>query len=131
MRQFTVRTTAKYELADITKLVTEIFASTPIQTGLLTVFVPHTTAAIVCNEHEPRLKSDILRVVKTVEKQSVFFGGFKHNADEGNAHAHIISALTGPSRSFIAVYHAAGDGWAAGSSNLRASHAILVDLRKI
>lgn len=105
---FEILTQAKYELVNITEKISSAIAESGIASGLAVVFVPHTTAGLVCNEDESKLKSDILRVVKSIEEKSVVFGGFAHDAREGlsadqagNAHAHIVSALSGNSRSFI------------------------------
>ena len=108
METLTVKSQVKYQLIDITDKVADVISKSAIKSGIILVYVPHTTAGIVCNEDEARLKSDILKVPQAVEKHSDIFGGFEHDRDEGrpageagNAHAHIASALSGSSRCFI------------------------------
>ena len=101
METITVKSKAKYELIDITDKVADVISKSAAKSGVVIVFVPHTTAGIVCNEDETKLKDDILKVLKTLEQNSKFFGGFEHDRDEGNAHAHIAAALSGSSRNFI------------------------------
>lgn len=101
MDAFMVQTKSKYELVDITSQVNACIQKTKIQSGIALVFIPHTTAGIICNENESNLKSDILKVIKKLEDKSKLFGGFTHDRDEGNAHAHIAAAINGSSRNFI------------------------------
>lgn len=101
MYSFTANTKAKFELINITAQIDRLVAESKIESGFALVFIPHTTAGIICNEDEARLKNDILQVIKTLKEKSRSFGGFAHDADEGNAAAHIVAALSGNSRSFI------------------------------
>lgn len=101
METITVKSKAKYDFLDITDQIQAIVSGSRAKSGIVLVFVPHTTAGIICNENETNLKNDILRVLKALEQNSKFFGSFKHDAEEGNAHAHIAAALSGSSRSFI------------------------------
>lgn len=96
-----IQTKSKYDLVDITNQVQDLVSNSGIQSGVALVFVPHTTAGIICNEEETNLKADILKVLRALDAHSDFFGGFGHDRQEGNAHAHIAAALSGSSRSFI------------------------------
>lgn len=101
MREFAVATKKHFELVDLTDTIKKIVSESKIENGILVVYSPHTTAGIVCNENESRLKSDILKAAEALKKNSDFFGGFTHDADEGNAAAHIFISVTGNSRAFI------------------------------
>ena len=101
MLKINLESSLEYELIDITDRVRECVTKSGQKSGLALVYVPHTTAGIICNENETNLKGDILRVVKSLAENSKFFGGFKHDAQEGNAHAHIVSSICGNSRTFI------------------------------
>ncbi len=60
--------------------------------GLLSVFCPHTTAAVSLNvAHDPTVAKDILAVM---EKLVPYSGGYAHL---GNADAHIKASLIGAS----------------------------------
>lgn len=102
MDTLNILTKAKYELIDITSKIRDVVSKTQIQSGLAVVFIPHTTAGIICNEDEANLKSDVLKVLAALEQNPKFFGGFEHDRGEmGNAHAHIISSICGNSRTFV------------------------------
>lgn len=101
MDSVAVKSQTQYELIDVTREVAEVISKSAVKSGTVLVFVPHATAGIVCNENEAHLKTDILKVMKAVDEHSDFFGGFDHDRDEGNAHAHITAALSGSSRSFV------------------------------
>ncbi len=101
MLKINLKSTARYELIDITDRVQDVITKNSQNSGLALVYVPHTTAGIICNENETNLKDDILKVLKSLSENSNFFGGFEHDAQEGNAHAHIVSSICGNSRTFI------------------------------
>ena len=95
MEQFEVRTHQRTEFVDITGRVQEIVERSEAQTGLCTVYVPHTTAACTINEHaDPDVARDI---VAEVNKIVPFEDNYQH--DEGNSAAHIKASLFGSSHS--------------------------------
>ena len=49
---FTVKTSKRLEIIDITNNVEKIVRKTGIKEGILIIFEPHTTAAITINETE-------------------------------------------------------------------------------
>lgn len=94
MKSLQVSSKNQFELIDITDKINE---QIEIASGLALLFVPHTTAGIVCNENESKLKNDILDLLKEFKASRQF----KHDPGEGNAHAHVINALTQGARIFI------------------------------
>lgn len=72
-------------------------AESGIRNGICLVFVPHATAAIIANEYEPRIVADYIELVKQLFKPEY---PWKHNSIDNNAHAHLASAIIGPSRIF-------------------------------
>jgi secondary thiamine-phosphate synthase enzyme len=93
--EFTVRTSERFQVIDITARVEEAVRKSGIRNGIAMVFVPHATAAIILNEYEPRIVSDYIELVKQVFKPDY---PWRHNEIDNNAHAHLASALIGPSR---------------------------------
>jgi len=88
-----VRTTSRVEFVEITGLVRRWLKDQGITSGVLTLYVPHTTAAVTINEHaDPSVVQDI-----TMELNKVipFDDNYRHL--EGNAAAHIKSSLVGAS----------------------------------
>jgi len=97
MWKISVKTEKHSEIIDITSKVKQIVEASGIKSGLCTVYVPHTTAAIVVNENtDPSVKGDILQ---SLDKLVPWDDVYSHN--EGNAAAHIKAAIIGSSKTFI------------------------------
>ena len=97
MWKISVKTEKHSEIVDITSKVKQIVEASGIKSGLCTVYVPHTTAAIVVNEDtDPSVKEDILQ---TLDRLVPWDDVYSHI--EGNGAAHIKAAITGSSRTFI------------------------------
>ncbi len=89
-----VRTTRRQEFVDLTPKIQEIIRGNSIKTGVIHIYIPHTTAAVTINEnYDPSVIQDIL---STLEKLIPERGGYSHL--EGNAHAHIKASIIGSSR---------------------------------
>jgi len=87
----------RFQVINITPQVEEVVHDSGIKEGLVHVFVPHATAAVITNEYEPRIVSDYIEwIIKNVPPNY----SWRHNEIDNNAHAHITSALVGPSRTF-------------------------------
>ncbi|PIP36784.1 MAG: hypothetical protein COS92_01525 [Desulfobacterales bacterium CG07_land_8_20_14_0_80_52_14] len=94
---FTVKTTQKTELIDITgevqAYVNRITKESGITSGFCLVFVPHTTAAVTINENaDPSVRTDILAALNRMVPKDIPY----HHL-EGNSPAHIRSTLVGVS----------------------------------
>lgn len=87
--QFQLSTNERVECVDVTDRVT---AALDIDSGLCTVFVPHTTAGVVVNEDEQRLRSDFERVLNKLVPQGA---GYAHDDIDRNADAHLRAMLLG------------------------------------
>jgi secondary thiamine-phosphate synthase enzyme len=96
-RIFTLSTSEKYQLIDLTESIEEIVSESEVEKGLCLVHASHATAAIICNEHESGLLHDILRKVKELFPPSA---GYLHDRIDDNASSHVASALIGASRTF-------------------------------
>ena len=97
MKKLSLKTTERGQLVDITQDVISYVSKTKIRDGLVTVYVPHTTAGVTVNENaDPSVKKDILDYLgRLIPKDP----GFSHS--EGNSDSHIKSTLTGTSQTFI------------------------------
>jgi secondary thiamine-phosphate synthase enzyme len=97
LKTLSVKTSNRVELLDITHLIEKVVAESGIKSGLCTLFVPHTTAAVTINENaDPSVKSDI---INEMNKVIPFDDNYAHL--EGNAAAHIKSSLFGASETII------------------------------
>ncbi len=92
--QFTIKTTKREEIIDITSQVSEVVAENADENSkVCLVYVPHTTCGILINEnYDSDVQADILDFLKN----SVPKSGWKHS--EGNSDAHIKASLIGTSQ---------------------------------
>lgn len=94
IKEINVSSKKRYELVDITDKVEEVIRESEVKDGLVLVFVPHSTAAILLTENEIGLKEDWLSFFKKV----VSGIDFKHNRIDNNADSHILSGLLGQTK---------------------------------
>jgi len=88
-----VRTQTKEALVDITGRIREEISSSGIQSGICSVYVPHTTAGMTINENaDPSVKEDILMTLGKMVPDSL---PYRHS--EGNSPAHVKASLVGSS----------------------------------
>ncbi|WP_340099215.1 secondary thiamine-phosphate synthase enzyme YjbQ [Salinibaculum salinum] len=90
MTEFTVSTDDRLTVVNITDRVEEELSADA--SGTATVFVEHTTAAIVVNEAEQRLLSDFEDALAELVQDE----GWAHDDIDDNADSHIRSLLLGP-----------------------------------
>lgn len=94
METLRIKTTRRTELVDVTGRVSQVVAEAGISEGVCFLYVPHTTAAVLMNEHaDPDVARDLEGVFDRLVPQS---GHYWHR--EGNADAHAKAALAGASR---------------------------------
>jgi secondary thiamine-phosphate synthase enzyme len=92
-KDFEVRTEERHQIVDITQQVDEIVAASGIREGICSIYVPHATAAIVINENDdPNICLDLLDALDKLVPDGVW----RHDRVDGNAAAHIKSAILGP-----------------------------------
>ncbi len=93
MKSFTVETGSRSEFVDITGQVQDIISNMDVKDGVVTVFVPHTTAGITINENaDPDVVTDILAAL---DRMVPWRAGYRHG--EGNAAAHVKASMMGSS----------------------------------
>ncbi len=98
MHTFTVRTTRRAELVDITGKVGEAVKKGGLADGIALVFCPHTTAGITINENaDPSVCRDMIS--KTSELVEENDPSYTHA--EGNSDSHVKSSLVGASETII------------------------------
>lgn len=97
MITLSISTRQREELLDISALLRSKIREYGWNTGLLTVFCPHTTAAITINENaDPDVQADIISTLGKLIPQK---GNYRHS--EGNSDAHVKSSLVGASEQVI------------------------------
>lgn len=94
---FSVRTGRHTQMIDITNRVEGIVRESGVDSGVCTVFVPHTTAAVTINENaDPNVVRDF---TKEINKIVPWEDGYLHA--EGNSAAHLKASLIGFSEQII------------------------------
>lgn len=97
MTELEVASRQKVELIDVTAEVRRTIRATGITSGLVLLFVPHTTAAITINENaDPDVARDLVMELNRIVP---FEDGYRHT--EGNSAAHLKSSLVGASLTLI------------------------------
>ena len=79
-------------MVDITSEVADMLKSSGIRNGLLTVYVPHTTAGITINENAD---PDVIHDVLTALDQAIPWSQSFYRHGEGNSAAHVKSSMVG------------------------------------
>jgi secondary thiamine-phosphate synthase enzyme len=97
MKKFEVQTSLRAQLVDITAQVKTILKGENISSGIIIVYVPHTTCGITINENaDPAVKDDMTAVLGKLVPHDA---GYRHA--EGNSDAHIKASLIGSSITVI------------------------------
>ncbi len=94
MPGFSVKTTRRSELIDITAQVASVVEASGLAEGVAHVYVPHTTCGITINEAaDPSVAADILMYLDELVPRD----HPKYRHAEGNTDAHIKASLMGSS----------------------------------
>ncbi|WP_338728493.1 secondary thiamine-phosphate synthase enzyme YjbQ [Haladaptatus sp. DJG-WS-42] len=93
-----VETTARVELVDLTDRISGEIP--PDASGVCTVFLQHTSAGLLVQENESRLKGDLVRMLESVVPTG---NGYGHDEIDNNADSHLRAALLDSSLSIPVV----------------------------
>jgi secondary thiamine-phosphate synthase enzyme len=97
IKRLEVQTSSRTQLIDITSQVKAFLRSVAISSGIIVVYVPHTTCGITINENaDPSVKEDFSAFLSSIIP---FEGTYNHA--EGNSDAHIKASITGSSVTII------------------------------
>jgi secondary thiamine-phosphate synthase enzyme len=89
-----VKTQRRTQLVDVTDLVRHAVEKSTVEEGVCYVYVPHTTAGVIINEHfDPDVATDLEGVFDRLVPKS---GPYRHS--EGNSDSHAKAALVGASQ---------------------------------
>ena len=94
----TIRVTSQNEgdVIDLTDEVKQVVKDSGIKTGLVHLFVQHSTAALTTIEFEPGVLQDLKRALSVLAPDNA---DYAHNTcwGDGNGRSHVKAALVGPS----------------------------------
>lgn len=98
-KSFSVKTKGDTDIIDITHQVGEALKEAQLKDGILTVFVPGSTAGITTTEYEPGLLADLPAFFEKLIPKG---DDYHHNLTwgDGNGYAHVRAALV---KSFFTV----------------------------
>jgi secondary thiamine-phosphate synthase enzyme len=94
LQAITVKTLRRTQMVEITKDVQRIVTALGVKAGTCFVYVPHTTAGVMINEHaDPDVVTDAEAAVDRLIPSA---GPYRHV--EGNSDSHLKTMLTGTSQ---------------------------------
>ncbi|MCK5050678.1 MAG: secondary thiamine-phosphate synthase enzyme YjbQ [Candidatus Cloacimonetes bacterium] len=97
IKKISVRTSEHEQLIDITSEIRQFVRDSNILEGRVTVFIPHTTAAVTINENaDPDVQHDLILALNRISPD---LPEFRHM--EGNSDAHTKSSIVGCSQDII------------------------------
>jgi len=84
------------DVLNITPQVEKAVAGSGVKTGLVHLFVQHSTAALTTIEYEPGVLADLKRALSVLAPDEAEYA---HNSrwGDGNGRSHVKAALVGPS----------------------------------
>jgi secondary thiamine-phosphate synthase enzyme len=94
MKTLRIKTGKRTQFVDITREVEHAVRESGVTGGLCCVYVPHTTAGVVINEHAD---ADVARDVEGIFDRLIPHDGPYRHA-EGNTDSHMKAILTGTSQ---------------------------------
>jgi len=82
-------------MVDITPNVQDALSSSGLSSGIVTVFVPGSTASVTTIEYEPGLIKDFPRAMEKLAPKGAHYD---HDArwGDGNGHSHVRASTIGP-----------------------------------
>jgi len=93
---FDIGTRGFCDIVDITGQVAGVVASSGLKDGIVTVFVPGSTAGITTIEYEPGAVADLAQAIERLAPAGIHY---QHDArwGDGNGFSHVRAALLGAS----------------------------------
>ena len=92
--ELAVRTERRTQLLDVTAAVAKMVQDSGVQSGICYVYVPHTTAGVMINEHaDPDVASDLEGIF---DRLVPHHGPYRHA--EGNTDSHAKAVMVGASQ---------------------------------
>ena len=95
-KELHIQTRGEVEIIDITERVNEALRESGIENGIVTVFVPGSTAAITTIEYEPGLLKDFPAALERLFPKDIHY---EHELrwHDGNGHSHVRASFLGAS----------------------------------
>lgn len=97
-RDIQIPTNGEGEIVDLTPEVAGAVRESGMMSGLATVFVGGSTAAVTTIEYEPGVLEDLARALNVIAPREITYAHDRAWGD-GNGRSHVRAALVGPSLS--------------------------------
>jgi secondary thiamine-phosphate synthase enzyme len=96
MRTIRVKTQREGDVIDLSEQVKNVVNESGIASGLVHLFVQHSTAALTTIEFEPGVLEDLRQALSVIAPDTA---DYAHNSrwGDGNGRSHVKAALVGPS----------------------------------
>jgi secondary thiamine-phosphate synthase enzyme len=96
IHKFQIQTSQKTEIIDITPQVQQLVSASSVLEGACTIYVPHTTAAVLIQENaDPNVHVDLLNALDRLVPRDL---PYLHQTINKNAPSHIKAAFIGESK---------------------------------
>ncbi len=95
-KTFRINSGGEDDMIDITQQVATLILEDYIRNGIVTIFVPGSTAAVTTIEYEPGLKHDFPKMLTRIAPKDI---EYEHDNTwhDGNGHSHVRASIVGPS----------------------------------
>jgi secondary thiamine-phosphate synthase enzyme len=95
-KEIQFKTAGDKDVKDLTSDVAQLINQSSVESGIVTVFVPGSTAGITTIEFEPGAISDLTDRISKLIPRDIYY---KHNErwGDGNGFSHVSAAVLGPS----------------------------------
>lgn len=91
--EIALSTERRTQLLDVTAVIAQMVRDSGVHNGICHLYVPHTTAGVIVNEHaDPDVAADLEAALDRLAPRNV---GYRHT--EGNSDSHIKATLVGTS----------------------------------
>jgi secondary thiamine-phosphate synthase enzyme len=94
--ELSLKTSGEGDIIDLTPRINRIVADSGILSGIISLFVEGSTAALTTIEYEPGVLSDLRRSLSAISPDDI---PYEHDRawGDGNGRSHVKAALVGPS----------------------------------
>ncbi|HEX7178139.1 MAG TPA: secondary thiamine-phosphate synthase enzyme YjbQ [Nitrososphaeraceae archaeon] len=95
-RTIYIKSEGEGDMIDITPETSKILTQSKLKDGIITIFVPGSTAAVTTIEYEPGLRQDFPHMLSRLVPRNIEYH-HENMWHDGNGHSHVRASLIGPS----------------------------------
>ena len=95
-RTIYIKSEGEGDMIDITPETSKKLTQSKLKDGIITIFVPGSTAAVTTIEYEPGLRQDFPHMLSRLVPRNIEYH-HENMWHDGNGHSHVRASLIGPS----------------------------------